>query len=284
MQEVCRILRIRSIFTSPYNPASNGRLERAHQSFAAVISHYVSQDHGDWDEQLNFALFAYRNTKHRITGFTPAYLMYGRDLTMPWDSTLSAERHNYAEEPSYGVELQKRLKEAYEQATEFNRQNQEEERRKCNKGLTLPVVSVGQMVLLRNMAISPGQSKKLASRWIGPYKVTKVRSPVTFDIQHVQNGRRVTAHLRNLLPLPPDPEPLPVPNFLSQHPSTSPDTPEKSLPLHPSIQRDNNPSQLPSTTSQQQTPSEGETSTASSSQSPATHRIPYNLRPRPGRS
>lgn len=116
MKEICELLGMKHIFTSAYNPAANGRLERAHQSFAAVISCYVNQDHGDWDSHLQFALFAYRNAKHRMTQFSPALLVYGRDLVMPWDTVLLTQERKYAEEKTFVDVLVRNLQEAHAQA------------------------------------------------------------------------------------------------------------------------------------------------------------------------
>jgi transposase InsO family protein len=207
LQRVCKLLKIESIFTSPYNPGANGRLERAHQSFSAVISHYVSQDHKDWDEHLNFALFAYRNSRHRITGFTPSYLMYGRELSMPWDDILAPTQVSYAEEPSYDYVLRRRLQIAHAQALHASKSNTDLDHHRHNRNIEPNPLNVGQLVLLRNMVLKPGQSKKLVPRWVGPYEVSKVRSPVTYDIKHVREGRTFTAHQRNLVALPPDPDP-----------------------------------------------------------------------------
>ena len=202
MQRVCELLGTQMVFTSPYNAPANGRLERAHQSFAAVISHYVGQDHCDWDEHLSFALFVYRNTRHRITGYSPAFLVYGRDLDMPWEQLLEQDGLSYAEEPPYDKVLLRRLQIAHQQAKAYNEMNVAREHGNKNEGRQLPRLQVGQLVLLRNMVLGQGQSKKLVSRWIGPYRVTRVRSPVTFDIVSVHGNRRIVAHHRNLLPLP----------------------------------------------------------------------------------
>lgn len=38
-----------------------------------------------WPDALDGTLFAYRTSKHCSTGFTPFYLMYGRQATLPVD-------------------------------------------------------------------------------------------------------------------------------------------------------------------------------------------------------
>ena len=36
-----------------------------------------------WDEYINSILFAYRTMKHKSTGYSPFYLMYGRQAKLP---------------------------------------------------------------------------------------------------------------------------------------------------------------------------------------------------------
>jgi len=45
----------------------------------------VGHNHRDWDEKLPSVAFAYRTSVHESTGFTPFYLMYGREASLPAD-------------------------------------------------------------------------------------------------------------------------------------------------------------------------------------------------------
>ncbi|KAK7868143.1 hypothetical protein R5R35_003019 [Gryllus longicercus] len=128
---------------------------------------------------------------------------------MPWEDILVPAPPCYAEDPPYDYVLRKRLQIAHAQASDHNASNIAYEHEQKNRTRRLQTLKTGDLVLLRNMVLSPQQTKKLAPRWIGPYRVTKVRSAVTFDIQELQDGRTVTAHLRNLLLLPSDPTPQP---------------------------------------------------------------------------
>ncbi|KAF4518095.1 hypothetical protein B566_EDAN007796 [Ephemera danica] len=149
-------LGIDHILTSPYHPAGNGQIERSHHSFAAVISHYVANDHRDWDDYLPFALFVYRNTKHRITGFSPSYLLYGREYDLPWDDVLAPAKVNYAEEKDYAFMLKHRLQEAYARVAIANEENKKRDRERHNQKTSYPVINTGDFVLMRNVAPGVG--------------------------------------------------------------------------------------------------------------------------------
>ncbi|KAF4522794.1 hypothetical protein B566_EDAN014838 [Ephemera danica] len=57
---------------------------------------------------------------YMITGFSPAYLLYGGELNMPWDAILSPSQPCYSEDPSYHNELKRRLAIAHAQAAVHN--------------------------------------------------------------------------------------------------------------------------------------------------------------------
>ncbi|KMQ82019.1 Uncharacterized protein F44E2.2 [Lasius niger] len=43
-----------------------------------MISQFVNKNHRDWDKNLPALQFAYNTATHDATGFSPAYLNYGR--------------------------------------------------------------------------------------------------------------------------------------------------------------------------------------------------------------
>jgi hypothetical protein len=45
----------------------------------------VTSHQRDWDERLHLFLLAYRASTHDTTGFTPASLVFGRELRLPCD-------------------------------------------------------------------------------------------------------------------------------------------------------------------------------------------------------
>jgi hypothetical protein len=49
------------------------------------LRNVVASHQRDWDERLPLFLLAYRATNHDTTGFTPARLVFGRELRLPCD-------------------------------------------------------------------------------------------------------------------------------------------------------------------------------------------------------
>ena len=59
----------------------------------------VSNEDKKWDHFVDAVLFAYRTKKHKITGFTPFYLLYGRQATLPIELKIPGGIENETENP-----------------------------------------------------------------------------------------------------------------------------------------------------------------------------------------
>ena len=87
-KEMCNTFKIHKTRTTSYHPQSNGFIERFNQTLVNMISAYVSNHQKDWDENINLLTAAYRSTVHSTTGFSPNYLMLGREVSTPLEVTL----------------------------------------------------------------------------------------------------------------------------------------------------------------------------------------------------
>jgi transposase InsO family protein len=89
MTETCKLLKVNHVFTSPYHPASDGLVERFHGTLKDNLSMYLNERLSDWEVYLPAVCFAYNSTVALdSTGFSPFYLMYGREPLSPLDSVL----------------------------------------------------------------------------------------------------------------------------------------------------------------------------------------------------
>lgn len=66
-------------FTPKYTPQIN-TVERYNKTIVTSISTFVNDDHRTWDINLPKIQFAINNSVNEITGFTPAFLVHGREL------------------------------------------------------------------------------------------------------------------------------------------------------------------------------------------------------------
>jgi len=83
MQDVCKLLGIKTLKTTAHHPQCNGMVERFNHTLKTMLRKHVSKFGVQWDTYLSGVLFAYRNTPHSSTGEKPSFLLYGFDCRHP---------------------------------------------------------------------------------------------------------------------------------------------------------------------------------------------------------
>ena len=83
--ELCKFLEIDKIRTTPYQPSTNGCIERFHATVHSLIARWVDKHQRHWDQILPAVAFAYRTSVHESTGFTPFLLTFGREARIHAD-------------------------------------------------------------------------------------------------------------------------------------------------------------------------------------------------------
>ena len=87
-KEACSLLGVRKTSTTTYHPAGDGLVEWLKQTQERVLAHCVSDHQYDWeswDIYLTAILMAYTVTPHGSTGYSPAYLLFRREMCLPRD-------------------------------------------------------------------------------------------------------------------------------------------------------------------------------------------------------
>jgi len=84
-REMCRLLGIEKTRTSPYHAQGDGMVERMNRTLEGMLSAFVEERQRDWDEHLPYLAMAYRSAVHETSGFTPNFMMMGREANLPLD-------------------------------------------------------------------------------------------------------------------------------------------------------------------------------------------------------
>lgn len=74
--------------TTAYHPQTNGLTERFNKTLTDMLAMYVSADHHDWDVLLPYVTFAYNSSRLDTAGYSPFFLLFGREPTLPLDTVL----------------------------------------------------------------------------------------------------------------------------------------------------------------------------------------------------
>ena len=72
-------LSIYHIFSTPYQPQSNRKLEVFHKYLKPTLKKLCEKDPTNWEKYINQVLTSYRVTSNLATAERPFFLIYGRD-------------------------------------------------------------------------------------------------------------------------------------------------------------------------------------------------------------
>ena len=183
MGHVHSLVGIKPIFTTPYHPMMNGKIERQHAVLKSVLKKLCAEKPTDWDRYLVPTLFALREIPSETTGYSPFELLYGRQVRGPlsilhdlWsEPDLNSEQRTSYE---YVIQLRDRLEIAAEHAATSAKLKSDSYKKYFDKKSVQRTFEVGEEVLL----LLPDNSSKLLMAWKGPYKVLEVRSKLNYVI------------------------------------------------------------------------------------------------------
>ena len=93
MYQVLQQLGIDRIFSAPYHPQSNGKLEVFHKYLKPTLKKLCKKDPANWDKYLNQELANYIITPNLATAESPFFLVYVRDPNLPLHQLLEPMQH-----------------------------------------------------------------------------------------------------------------------------------------------------------------------------------------------
>lgn len=197
MGEVCRLLRVRQMTTTPYHPMCNGLVERFNGTMKQMLKRLCNEQPKEWDRFLNALLFAYREVPQESTGFSPFELLYGRTVRGPMQIlrelwTGGGEQGETKNSYQYVVDLRERLERTLEIAQESVGRAQRRHKRRYDRRAKVRRLEEGDEVLV----LLPTNHNKLLMQWKGPFRVVEVVGLNDYRIQ--VKGRVRTYHI-NLL-------------------------------------------------------------------------------------
>ena len=146
-------------------------------------------------------MMAYRSSVHESTGYTPQFLVFGRELSLPLDCMYPEPQDNTTTDLH---EFVHNKQQAFQRAFELVRRNLNEKQKRrnaiYNKKVHGPTYRKGQKVLLYHPAIAVGRTSKFASPWKGPYVIAKCLNDVTVRFKEENSSKQQIVHYNRLKP------------------------------------------------------------------------------------
>lgn len=196
-------------FTPPYTPQANP-VERANKTIKTMIAQFCEGDHKKWDTHLSELIFAFNTSRNDSTGFTPAFLNYGRELEAPKTHLRDEQQFIPSEDPEpttadvkHNENRLNRLQETFELVRIHLSRAFASQSRYYNLRRREWQCKPGDRVMKKEHPLSSavkGFAAKLAPKYSGPYTITRKLSPVVYDLVDRNNRKLQRIHIKDLKP------------------------------------------------------------------------------------
>ncbi len=153
---------------------------------------------------MSFMVHAYNSTRNEATGYSPYYLMFGREARLPVDVCfgLTVDGEDATTHHQYVEKLRQELRHAYHLASEASHNNHQKNKRSYDTRVRVHNLQEGDRVLVRALGV-PGKHK-LKEKWNQqPYVVMGKLPNLPVYRVRPEGGRGImkTLHRDHLLPI-----------------------------------------------------------------------------------
>nr|GEZ61168.1 reverse transcriptase domain-containing protein [Tanacetum cinerariifolium] len=188
--------------STAYHPQINGQVEVSNQGLKRILKRTIGENHASWSAKLDDALWAFRTAYKTPIGCTPYKLVYGKSCHLPIElehKAYLALKHVNFNLKTAGDHRKLQLNELNElrdQAYENYLIYKEKRKKIHDSKIKNRIFNVGDWVLLYNSRLKIF-SRKLKTRWSGPFTITKVFPYGTVELSQLDspnfkvNGHRV---------------------------------------------------------------------------------------------
>ena len=161
-KQLCDKENITHAYSTPYHPQGNSLIERLHGTLKGVLAALCIDNPKAWPTAISTCEMILNSAVHGTTGVQPFFAFHGRYAPRRVGSTLptvdgGAEGRDLARDAIRKTNKERAAK--YLKAKNMARRNES--------------VPPGALVWVRREESMPGISRKLCTKWAGPYKVDK---------------------------------------------------------------------------------------------------------------
>jgi len=201
MQELNRMLGIKSKLSTAFYPQTDRQTERVNQELEQYLRIFIDHRQEQWSDWLGIAEFAYNNKVHSSTKTSPFKANYRQDPRMGFEIR---RKGKYEGAEKFVIKMKKVQEEAkvvLGKAQEKMKKYADRKRTEADK------YKVGDLVMLSTKDLKyqmvGKRTEKLTERFVGPYKIKKIvlsnivelELPSTIKIHSVVNVSRIQRYV-----------------------------------------------------------------------------------------
>lgn len=204
IHELLGMLGVKKSRTTPYHPQGDPQPERFNRTLLNMLGTLDADKKIKWSQHISHLVHAYNCTQNESTGYSPYFLMFGREARMPVDLCfgVSSDGSSVRSYLRYVQNLRRDLQVAFQLAESAAGKKNQGNKRRYDQRVRYVPLAAGDKVLIRNLGL---QGKhKLADRWSSiPYIVENKMSELPVYRLRPENGDGPVKvlHRNHILPL-----------------------------------------------------------------------------------
>ena len=156
VQELCDLVQVKKLHTSPYHPETNGQCEHFNVTLISMLGMLSTHAKKNWQEWVATLTHSYNCTVSPVIEFNPYFLMFGRTPKLPLNIELgvSLVEQKQTSCQNYALKLHSKLQWAYQKAQENNRKELEHHKKGCDQKMKCMKLKPDDSVMVQVKALT----------------------------------------------------------------------------------------------------------------------------------
>lgn len=199
-RKLAETYKVRLKYNANYHPRANPT-ERTNRTLKTMLSMYLSDNHRDWDVNLDKVGCAIRTSTHDTTQLNPYFVNFGRRMILRGDD-YKKDIPQIDPNPESSVQqrtavMDKMFDDVRRRLEAAGKKSVDRYNLRCRHVEYLP----NQLVYRKNYSLSNASkfySRKLAPDYLGPFRIHKRLSPWTYELHDEFGNSKGIWHIKDL--------------------------------------------------------------------------------------